>query len=87
VIRVSGCGREQQVDEQADRTGDHDEPDMIMIDRVRRQQATSQFDDRQQRRQTRDGAGHLQDDNGGEAPSVEAQQPCHGLSRRVIGVR
>ncbi|MFD8534030.1 hypothetical protein ACFV0L_42150 [Streptosporangium canum] len=60
---------------------------MIVIDRARRQQAAPRFDDRQQRRQSRGGADHLQDDNGGEAPSVRAQQPRRGLSRRVIGVQ
>ena len=57
--------REQQPDEQADRTLDHDDPDMTVIDRsggsgVRaaaesgRQRSTTRFDDRQRRRRTRD---------------------------------
>ena len=80
-------GREQQPDEQAGRTRDHDEPDMTVIDRAGRQQSTTQFDDRQQRRQTRDSADDLQDHNGCESSEIRAQQPYQALFGRGIGIR
>ena len=61
-------GREQQPDEQADRARDHDDPDVTVVDRAGRQQSAPQLDDRQQRRQPRDGADDLQDHHGGETP-------------------
>ncbi len=60
-------GREQQSEEQADRTRDHDEPDVTVIDRAGRQQSAPQFDDRQQRHQTREGAYDLKGHHGSEA--------------------
>ncbi|WP_424534093.1 hypothetical protein ACOZ38_27715 [Sphaerisporangium viridialbum] len=81
-------GREQQPDEQADRTRDHHEPHMTVIDRAGRQQGTTQFDDRQQRCQTRDGADHLQEDDGGETPEIRTtQQPRQALFCGGVGIR
>lgn len=62
-------GREQQSDEHADRTRDHDGPDVTVIDRVGRQHSSARFDDRQQWRQTRDSPDDLQDDNGAKLPA------------------
>ncbi|WP_346120237.1 hypothetical protein [Nonomuraea roseola] len=59
---------------------------MTVIDRAGGQQGTTQLDDRQQRRQTRKGADHLQDDNERETPSIRTQQPRHALSRLGVGI-
>jgi hypothetical protein len=67
------CGREQQSDQQADRSRDHDGPDVTVIDRAGRQQGAAQFDHRQQRCQTRDGADHLQDHHRRETREMRAQ--------------
>lgn len=79
-------GREQQPDEQAGRARGHDEPDVAVVDRAGRQEGASQLDDREQRRQARDGADHLQDHDGGERRCEGAHQPRHARSGRAAGI-
>ncbi|MFD2352163.1 hypothetical protein ACFSTC_27160 [Nonomuraea ferruginea] len=72
---MSDAGRrrgEHQPDEQTGRARDHHDPDVAVIERAGREQGAAQFGDRQQRRQARDRADHLQDDHGGETSQVRA---------------